>query len=142
MEALTRKMESFNKALSSLERALKKLVLAQNNSQKFDDEDRTIYRDSCIKRFELSVELFWKVLKLYLEAEHGIEAISPKKVVHACLGRIADQAMVEKLLVMVDDRNVTVHVYDEDGADEITQKLQEYAGLMRTMQGLLVRQRE
>jgi nucleotidyltransferase substrate binding protein (TIGR01987 family) len=70
--------------------------------------------DGTIQRFEFTLELFWKTLKRLL-AYQGIEALSPRSV----LKQAYQLKWINKetiWLEMLDDRNRTSHVYDEETA--------------------------
>ncbi|WKT85144.1 HI0074 family nucleotidyltransferase substrate-binding subunit [Thermosynechococcus sp. JY1339] len=91
----------------------------------------TIIRDAAIQRFEYTLEAVWKAAQLYLREREGLDIASPKGVIRACLavglltpeeGRLA--------LKMVDDRNLTVHTYNETLADAIFSRLAQHAMLM------------
>jgi type III secretory pathway component EscR len=68
---LDNKYQNLNKALGSLEKGVSfyKNFLKQHSSEeintKFEEEYR-IYRDSLVQRFEYSIDLFWKYLKIFL----------------------------------------------------------------------------
>ncbi len=78
-------------------------------------------RDGVIQRFEFTVELFWKTLKLIL-AYQGIECASPRKCIKEAFraGIIEDD---EILLDMLEDRNRSSHIYDEATAEEIFERI-------------------
>jgi nucleotidyltransferase substrate binding protein (TIGR01987 family) len=74
-----------------------------------------------IQFFEMSFELAWKVLKDYLESE-GFEPKSPK----ATLKQAFQSNLIEDghiWMDALDDRNLTVHTYDEETAEEIEFKI-------------------
>ena len=68
MDKLDQQIEQFKKALIKLE----EIIIVQKND---------IVRDSAIKRFEITVDLFWKMLKTYIEVNYGIIVNSPKTVI-------------------------------------------------------------
>jgi uncharacterized protein YutE (UPF0331/DUF86 family) len=61
----------------------------------------------------------------------GIDQGSPKGVIRSCreIGLLNDKETVQ-LLKMVDDRNLTVHTYNEALAEEIYINLPKYLSLM------------
>jgi nucleotidyltransferase substrate binding protein (TIGR01987 family) len=80
-----------------------------------------IERAGGIQFFEMSFELAWKVLKDYLESE-GFEPKSPK----ATLKQAFQSNLIEDghiWMDALDDRNLTVHTYDEETAEEIEFKI-------------------
>ncbi len=90
-----------------------------------------IIRDSLIKRFEFCYELTWKFIKDYVEKFHDISIASPKKVFNECLKQnLTSLEETETLLNMVDDRNMTTHLYDEASTEEISQRIHHYFKVM------------
>lgn len=119
-------MAALNKRLAAAGRALARL---QEITQK--DELSEIERDGFIQRFEFSFEILWKCGREYLLSVHGLEAASPKKVIRLLreTGLFNDQE-AQAALEMVDDRNMTVHTYDEVFAREMIQRIYRYAPLL------------
>ena len=78
-------------------------------------------RDGVIQRFEFTVELFWKTLKLLL-AYQGIDCASPRRCIKEAFraGLIGDD---EILLDMLEDRNRSSYIYDESTAEEIFERI-------------------
>lgn len=106
-QTLVLKLKEFKRALLSLEEALR---LRKSK----------LSRDSAIKRFEFSYELAWKTSKEFLRQEHGLETASPK----SCFRELRRQGLLneketETALVMIIDRNLAVHTYNERFADEL-----------------------
>ena len=104
-------------ALGAFARALERLqeVLAEHET--------TVVRDAAIKRFEFTFELAWKATQRFLRAE-GITCRSPKQCFQEAfaLGLVADDPL---WIRMLDDRNLTVHTYDERLAQQIYENLRE-----------------
>ncbi len=90
-----------------------------------------IVRDAAIQRFEYSFEALWKAAQMYLRQAEGLEPGSPKGVIRACMqvGVLTEQE-TRLAIAMVDDRNLTVHTYNEVLAEQIFARLERYAGLM------------
>ena len=91
----------------------------------------SIVRDAAIQRFEFTFETVWKAAKEILYEREGIDAASPKGVIRSCreVGILStDQAHIA--LKMVDDRNLTVHTYNEKLAEEIFSRLKPYQALL------------
>jgi len=107
-------IESFEKALSRLKEALyaQKTVLT---------------RDAAIKRFEFTFELAWKSIQKFL-ADQGIVCGSPKGCFKEAFkfGLIKDNPL---WIRMIEDRNMTVHTYNELIAEAIYEKLRDYLPL-------------
>lgn len=92
----------FQKALQRLEEAL-----AQDPT-----EAAGTVLDGTIQRFEFTFELAWKLAKNILNYQ-GIEAANPRDVIKEAFqqGLIKDG---DGWIAMLEDRNRTSHVYDEE----------------------------
>lgn len=82
------------------------------------ENETEFMRDSIIKRFEICYELAWHALQERLR-EEGIDANSPARAIQAAyqVGWIRDQKGWSE---MIDNRNLTVHVYDKKIAVEVS----------------------
>ncbi|MGN0707335.1 MAG: HI0074 family nucleotidyltransferase substrate-binding subunit [Faecalibacterium sp.] len=80
-------------------------------------------RDGSIQRFEFCTELAWKTMREYLLDQGYTEINSPKAVVKQAFafGIIQDQQAWVELL---NDRNLTSHVYDEATAKAIFERIE------------------
>ncbi|MBI4351536.1 MAG: nucleotidyltransferase substrate binding protein [Elusimicrobia bacterium] len=92
-------------------------------------------RDSAIKRFELTFELSWKCLKDFLGAK-GMVCRSPRDCFEQGfgLGLIGDDPL---WLKMLEDRNLSVHTYNEKLAEDIYGRLKDYLRLFTELRGSL-----
>lgn len=81
-------------------------------------------RDGVIQRFEFCTELAWKTMREYLIDQGYTELNSPKATVRQALafGLVTDETGWLKLL---EDRNLTSHIYNEVTAKEIFQNIRE-----------------
>ena len=86
-------------------------------------EENDIVRDSAIQRFEFTYDIFWKMLKSFLEEKHGVHCVSPK----TCFMEAGTKGVLssEVWIKITDLRNQTVHTYDEKIAKSVYQKLPE-----------------
>ncbi len=119
MERLKERLAIARRALSTLQ----ELVRLEHPSP--------VERDAAIQRFEYTCEAVWKAAQRYLLEVEGISAGSPKGSIRACrdVGLLSDdQATIG--LEMIDDRNLTVHTYNEAVAEDIYSHLPQYAGLL------------
>lgn len=83
--------------------------------------------DGVIQRFEFTFELLWKTVKIILE-DQGIAAHTPKMIMQEAfrLGWISDEQI---FLNMLEDRNLTSHIYNESTAKEIFERIKnDYIG--------------
>jgi len=90
-----------------------------------------IERDAAIQRFEYTFEACWKAAQRHLAVVEGLTVGSPKACVRASreVGLLSEEQAIVGL-EMVDDRNLTVHTYNEAVAARIHRNLRRYAELM------------
>ena len=105
----------WSEKIKDLENAVSRLDEAIKDSKKIE---LSTLKDGVIQRFEFTLELSWKILKTYLVNE-GIDCVNtPKSVV-----REAYKAGIIKngeiWIEMIDDRNLTSHIYSQSMADDI-----------------------
>ncbi|HEY9764756.1 MAG TPA: HI0074 family nucleotidyltransferase substrate-binding subunit [Chroococcales cyanobacterium] len=91
--------------------------------------------DGTIQRFEFTFELFWKTLKAFLELE-GLQTATPREALKKAfqIGWLQDEAV---WLRMIDDRNLTSHVYREAEALAIYGHIRDYFSEMKWTYDLL-----
>ncbi len=93
-------------------------VLKKADFTKVADDE--IYRTGVIAQFNLTFELAWKALQevLKLHSVSEAETGSPREILKIgySKGFISDS---EVWLLMLRKRNTTVHIYNEDEADEL-----------------------
>jgi len=126
-----------NQLINSLER-LHEAVIDFNQFESYAcnaDKDRVYrtYRDSMIQRFEFNVDLFWKYVKRYLKDELKmiLKVEGPKPSIReACKAKLITEQDTETILKMIDDRNMSSHIYKEEIANQIAEKISEYYDLM------------
>ena len=108
MDRLHEKYEQFEAAVSRLREAL----------EDYRSTPLSSVRDGVIQRFEFCAELAWKTMREYLLDQGYTEINSPKAVIRQAFayGMIEDADGWVRLL---NDRNLTSHVYDEKTAEEI-----------------------
>lgn len=131
MESLSVKYEAIVRLLDAFETAID-LYYEAKDDLKIDVTVREAFRDSVIKRFELSYDLLWKYLREYIGVVQGTYADSPRKVFDLCFQYGVTQADEEFLLFgMIKSRNLTTHTYDVNLANEMAEKVSEYYQVMR-----------
>jgi len=108
MKRLDQISDDFKRALHSLERAV-------------SEAKTELELDGVIQRFEFMFELFWKLLKVYLEPQ-GVLVRTPREAFKEAyrLGLVDDE---RSALQMLDDRNTSVHIYDEATSREIAERI-------------------
>ena len=118
-EIFEKKKETFEKSLSKLRDYLK---------YPKDDE---VARSAQVKAFELAAESFWKMMKVFLLTEKGLEVRSPKDVMRECHN--TDIFSEEEKIIgihIIEGRNLLAHIYEEKLAEEVSEKIPEYAKFM------------
>lgn len=119
----------FNQRFSHFKKAYKNLnEVAQMQNREFSD----LEKEGIMQRFEVLIELSWKVTKDFLEQE-GYMPKSPKETIRQAFsyGLIKD---CEKWLEALDRRNVTSHTYDSDGLkDNVEYILKEFFFLVKNL---------
>jgi nucleotidyltransferase substrate binding protein (TIGR01987 family) len=125
-ERLIERIEAARKALAAFEEVMR------------IEEPSSIERDAAIRRFEFTFETVWKAAKEVLLIREGIDIGSPKGVIRSCreVGMI-EQDQTVTALKMVDDRNLTVHTYNEKLALEIYSRLHMYMTFLKIWLGKL-----
>ncbi len=106
--------------LQNFSRAIQRLKEAVEEYRKIDSSD--VVRDGLIQRFEFTYELAWKSTKEILEEIGITEKNSPRAVIKEAYA----QKMIlneDNWLLMLKDRNTTSHVYKEELADEIADRI-------------------
>jgi nucleotidyltransferase substrate binding protein (TIGR01987 family) len=100
------------------------------------DDLSTLERDGAIQRFEFTYETLWKAVQAYLDVIEKIKIASPRGIVRASFqtGLLSEQESQQALL-MVDDRNTTVHTYNEKFAQSLYKRLEGHAALMEKWLG-------
>lgn len=102
-------------ALSKLERSWKRLKEGVEGTSDQLDED------GVIKRFEFTFEVFWKTLKIFLSVK-GLEAKTPRDTLKEAF-RLEWLDNESLFLDMLDDRNKTSHIYNEDESRKIFERI-------------------
>ena len=107
-------------------------ALARLHEVVIRDDLSDLERDGLIQRFEFCFEILWKCAKDYLREVEGIDAASPKNVIRMSrnVGLLTDEE-TEQALAMVNDRNSTSHMYDENMAVLLADHIKEYETLMQ-----------
>lgn len=111
---MLQKVENYQNALRRLEEAIARYQAAPND---------TLYRDGLIQRFEFTFELAWKSLKEYMEDQGMVMTIvSPRSVLkEAYAAGIIDNPDIWN--EAVDSRNLMSHIYDEETAISIADRV-------------------
>ncbi len=88
-------------------------------------------RDAIIQRFEFTFELAWKAIQKFLRSE-GISCRSSK----GCFKEAFRYELIEEnplWLRMIEDKNLTVHTYDEEIAEKLCNHILGYLPLFKAL---------
>lgn len=112
-------MRKLRQSISNLDKALIRLEEAL-----MEDTNNSLIVDGTIRRFEFTIELYWKTLKRMLQAE-GIESKTPRETLKEAYqaGWLQNDHL---WLQMLKDRNETSHTYDEETALRILKNIKSY----------------
>lgn len=129
MENIEIRIDALTRSLTNLKKMLDILEDARRNEK--NAEKILGFQDSLIQRFEICFELTWKLLKAFLFEKYGIDVASPKKVYQEFFKqKMINEDEVRVLLQMVDDRNTVAHIYSEITARKISDRIEQYYGLI------------
>ena len=119
-------MERLTERLAVASRALERLQQITELPQIGEIE-----RDAVIQRFEFTFEAVWKAAQFHLLKVEGLDVASPKAAIRACreVGLLDEQEAMQALR-MADDRNLTVHTYNEQLAEQILERIMGYQVLL------------
>ncbi len=95
-------------------------------------------REGTVRRFEYTMELAWKVMKDYLEAQNVVlPQITPRAVIRAAFeARLVSDG--ETWMNALDDRNKMSHTYSFERFEEVLERVRgRYLTAMDDLQGLL-----
>jgi nucleotidyltransferase substrate binding protein (TIGR01987 family) len=86
-------------------------------------------RDSLIQRFEYSIDICWKFMKLYMQdyQDINVEVSSPRAIVQlARESNLISRPELKLLMDAISDRNLTSHTYNEELAEEIAHRIPDH----------------
>jgi len=108
----THHIENYKKASLRLKEAI----------EEFDATNSKTVRDGVIQRFEFTTDLAWKSLREYLTNQGFEQQNSPKAVMQEAFtaNYISDE---EAWINILNDRNLTTHIYDDATAEEIYNRI-------------------
>ena len=120
------RFNNYRKALVKLAQAVE-LLSGQVNREEAVDE---LLQEGLIQRFEYTHELAWKVMKDYSEYQGYTDVRGSRDAIRKALemGLVDDRCWMET----IEDRNLTVHNYDNEIASEI------YENIMKAYSPLFV----
>lgn len=122
---LSRKLNDLQAALSNfrdsltLEPALFPELVADN------------IKSGQIQKFEFTVELLWKTVQVFLFEIDGVDVVTPKSVAKEFVeAGYCDYETYELFIRAINDRNQLSHIYRQEMAETIRQRLPEFLHLV------------
>lgn len=80
-----------------------------------------------IQKFEFTVELLWKTVQVFLFEVDGVDVVTPKSVAKEFVeAGYCDYEEYELFIRAINDRNQLSHIYRQEMAESIWQRLPEY----------------
>ena len=131
------KKQRFEDGLYNFQKAYEKFRKAIAGKDEYYDQGfGDIYLDLIVKRFEFTYEMSWKAIKRYLDYI-GLGCTGPRM----CFKEAFTQRVIEHEEIwidMIEQRNLSSHIYDEDEIKEILEKVVAYqdafAGLLLNLE--------
>lgn len=138
MERINHKLDVILQALTTLEESI---ALFDEYSELFDTmpnkNNEMLFRsmrDSMIQRFEYCTDLFWKIIRIYLEdiQKADIPINAPRAILReAVTARLLSEQEGDACIDMVESRNKTSHIYHVEVAQNIAHMVPEFYTLMK-----------
>lgn len=123
---LNRKLSQLKAAVSNFETSL------SIQTELFPEIVKDSIESGQIQKFEVSWELLWKTVKVFLYETDGIDERSPKTVIKFFFNAgYCDYQDYEIFIAMTEDRNSLSHIYDSEMMGNILSRLSDYLLLMK-----------
>ena len=91
-----------------------------------------------IQKFEFTIELLWKTVQVFLLELDGVDVITPKSVAKEFVeAGYCDYETYELFIRAINDRNLISHIYRQEMAEAIWQRLPEYVMLIERISGVM-----
>lgn len=133
MKELKKKLATTQSVLTRFEEVLVRVKTAQ------EPDEYKMLLDAAIQRFEFTYEITWRLLRLYLEKIKLValdQLTSPRQIFRVAVqvGFLSENDF-ETVSSIIENRNQTTHMYDEDVAEEISKKFPEYVVFLKSVIG-------
>ena len=91
-----------------------------------------------IQKFEFTVELLWKTVQVFLYEMDGIDVVTPKSVAKEFAeAGYCDYEDYELFIRAINDRNQLSHIYRQEMAESIWQRLPEYVQMIELIVSMM-----
>lgn len=108
------RFENFEKAYKTFQRAFDELKTQKNNF---------LYKIGYIKSYEMIFELSWKTMKDFLSYAQGVQITFARDILKEAFANEIIENW-DMWIQMLEDRNLTVHTYNEDTANLVIKKIE------------------
>lgn len=133
------RMQEFSEAVTGFA-ALLRVDLSQFQKQ-FGEVVVDGLQNGMAQKFEYTMELCWKTIKVFLKQQEGLDELSPRKVIKSFyLQGYLDESAYIQLIQAIDDRNMLSHIYDKQDFLKILSRLPAHADLFKMVEGTLQRE--
>lgn len=111
------RFRNFRSALYRLGKAVEIVTKQISEDEEVDD----LLKEGLIQRFEYTHELAWKVMKDYAEYQGYTDIRGSRDAFRKAfdMGLVTDKSWMDSII----DRNLTLHNYDEDTAEDICENI-------------------
>ena len=124
-DTLAARLTDFLSSLNTFERSL------QLDMTKYKGVELDTIKNGQIQKFEYCIVLCWKIIKVFLNTVHGVDAVSPKSTIKEFYRvDLVNEQEYELITEMLDDRNRLSHIYNELFFKDIYLKLNDYLVVM------------
>jgi len=125
-DTLAARLTDFLSSLNTFERSL------QLDMTKYKGVELDTIKNGQIHKFEYCIVLCWKIIKVFLNTVHGVDAVSPKSTIKEFYRvDLVNEQEYELITEMLDDRNRLSHIYNELFFKDIYLKLNDYLVVMK-----------
>jgi len=129
---LARKLSNLDDALSNFSDAL---TLEPVSFQELVADN---IKSGQIQKFEFTIELLWKTVQAFLFEVDGVDVVTPKSVAKEFVeAGYCDYSAYELFIQAINDRNQLSHIYRQEMAESIWNRLPEYEQLARQLTAIM-----
>lgn len=130
----------FTRKLSDLEAALSNFRDALTlQPSLFSELVADNIKSGQIQKFDFTVELLWKTVQVFLYEVDGVDAVTPKSVAKEFVeAGYCDYEEYELFIRSINDRNQLSHIYRQEMAESIWQRLPEYVQMTERIVSIML----
>ncbi len=130
------KLSQYKEALDGFEKLLN--IDLKELKKKFGEVVIDGLKNGQAQKFEYCSELCWKIVKIFLYKNDGIDTRSPKRAIKEFyLAGYIDKDNYLKLFNIIDDRNKLSHIYNEKEFNDIADKFKDYLISLKTVYNVI-----